>query len=111
MTAQSTALEKRFDRAMMDVYVHAKSDCDYNATYFLQMLHRYGGLETARRLLLANEVSSGFTVLWECGRLDLSVEAQVLRPEFSPLFSEHERTIAKDRLAQYGYSAWTEEIE
>jgi hypothetical protein len=97
-------LKESFDRAMMDVYVGAKRECDYNATYFLQMLHRHGGLETARRLLWAREVSSGFTTLWECGRLDLSVEAQVLRHEFASLFSEEEREIARKRLAQYGYT-------
>lgn len=97
-------LEKLFDQAMMDVYVNAKRECDYNATYFLQMLHRYGGLGTARRLLHAEEVSSGFTTLWECGCLHLSVEAQVLRSEYLPLFSDEEREIARSRLAQYGYT-------
>lgn len=99
------ALETRFDRVMMDVYVHAKTECDYNATYYLQMLHHYGGIETARRLLAATEVSGGFTALWECGRLDLTVEAVVLQPEFAPLFDDEKRDIARNRLAEYGYDA------
>jgi hypothetical protein len=35
----------------------------------------------------------GFEVLWENKRLDLSVEALVLRPEYHELFTEEERKI------------------
>jgi hypothetical protein len=34
----------------------------------------YSGVEAARRLLRKDEVSDGFTTLWELKRLDLSVE-------------------------------------
>ena len=60
-------LEKLFDQAMMGVYVNASRECGYTATYFLQKLHRYGGLGTARRLLQVGEVSGGLTTLSECG--------------------------------------------
>ena len=36
-------------------------------------------------------------------RLDLTVEAQVLRPEFADLFSEDERDLCRRRLTDYGY--------
>jgi hypothetical protein len=39
------------------------------------------GVETARSLLWKDGASDGFTTLWELKRLDLSVEAFVLRPE------------------------------
>jgi hypothetical protein len=67
------------------------------------MLVEYGGVETARRLLRKSEPSDGFTTLWELRRLDLSVEAFVLRPEYAPLFTEAERGIARARLKEYGY--------
>ena len=88
---------------MVNIYETAKDECDYNATYFIQMIAQYGGLETARRLLRAKEPQYGFTALWECGRLDLTVEAHVLKPEFEPLFSEHERSSARQRLDDHGY--------
>jgi hypothetical protein len=59
------------------------------------MLTKDSGAEGARRLLHTNEPSDGFTTLWQHGRLDLSVEAHVLRPEFAALFTEEERTIAR----------------
>jgi hypothetical protein len=67
------------------------------------MVVDYGGLQAAHRLLMTDEPSDGFTTLWMCGRLDLSVEAVVLKPEFVPLFTDTEREIARNRLAEYGY--------
>jgi hypothetical protein len=68
------------------------------------MLLEYGGVETARRLLRKDDVSDGFTTLWELKRLDLSVDAFVLRSEYAPLFTEEERGIARARLRQYEYA-------
>ena len=101
----TTILEERFHNAMLDVYKDAKRECNYNATYFLRMVTEQGGLKAARHLLATERPSDGFTTLWECGRLDISVEALVaFRPEFAPLFTDTEREIARNRLAQYGYS-------
>lgn len=88
---------------MVRVYEVAKRDAGYNATRFLQMLSEHGGLKAARQLLHASGVSDGFTALWMAKRLDLSVEAHVLRPEFEGLFTEDEKRIARNRLADYGY--------
>ena len=46
---------------------------------------------------------AGLTTLWECDRLDLSVEAKVLLPEFAELFTAEERAVAQARLAMFGY--------
>jgi hypothetical protein len=62
------------------------------------MLLEYGGGETARRLLRKDDISDGFTTLWERKRLDLPVEAYLLRPEYAPLFTQEERAIARARL-------------
>lgn len=89
---------------MKDVYERARREAGYNATYFLRMLTEHGGLGTAHRLLAHPGVSAGFTALWERRRLDLTVEAVVLREEFCDLFGEDERDIARRRLAEFGWS-------
>lgn len=94
---------RAFEAAMRDVYRRAKDEADYHATYFLGMLADLGGLETARRLIRLSAVSDGFTALWERRRLDLSVEALVLREEFASLFTEDEREPAERRLRDYGW--------
>lgn len=96
-------LEAQFHQAMIDIYVTAKRDCKYNATYFLSMVTEHGGLEAARRLLASEAVSDGFGTLLLCGRLDLTVEAHVLKPEFRPLFTPEEITVATKRLQEFNY--------
>ena len=71
---------------------------------FIQMVSEVGGPGTARRLLASSKPSEGFTRLWESGRLDLSVEYQVLQPQFRGLFSEEELDVARKRLRDYGFN-------
>ncbi|HUF53097.1 MAG TPA: hypothetical protein VMR52_04900 [Dehalococcoidia bacterium] len=97
-------LEKKFDSAMQHIYVEAKSKLNYNATRFLQLVSELGGVEAAHRLLSGPAPQYGLQVLWEKGRLDLSVEAHVLKPEFAILFSDAERHEAESRLKAYGWN-------
>ncbi|MCE7981569.1 MAG: DUF262 domain-containing protein [Caldilinea sp. CFX5] len=96
-------LEKQFHQTMLTVYQAAKRELNYSATYFLQMISEHGGLAAARRLLAKRELSDGFTELYLKGRLDLTVEAQVTRPEFRALFTPDEIATAEKRLTDLGY--------
>jgi TIR domain len=98
--------EQAFHLAMLSIYRRAKRDLGYNASRFLQMLDQ-GGLPAARQLLHAPGVSDGFRTLWEHKRLDLTVEAHVLKPEFQHLFTPQELDIARSRLRDYGYEVPT----
>ncbi|QKE84383.1 hypothetical protein [Arthrobacter sp. NEB 688] len=51
----------------------------------------------------ATSPSSGFSVLWEKGRLDLTAEALIIRGEFVDLFSEDDIKRAAQRLAYHGF--------
>jgi hypothetical protein len=68
------------------------------------MVEERGGVEAAKRLLAKNDVQSGLMKLWNCGRLDLSMEALVIDPRFQPLFSEEEIAIARERLEAHDYN-------
>jgi hypothetical protein len=96
---------RKFHSAMAQIYTRAKSEAGYNATRYLQMVSEMRGLATARQLLHAPGVSDGFTPLWERGRLDLTVEALVLQPDWRGLFTSAELAQARDRLTSYGYEA------
>jgi hypothetical protein len=89
---------------MKNIYVRARNEAGYNAVFFFEMLSSLGGLGTAHRLLATSDVSSGFTALYERGRLDLTVEALVVQPQFAELFSDYELEIARQRLRDLGYS-------
>jgi hypothetical protein len=96
-------VEQDFQRAMVRLYETARDDLGYNATYFKRMLADHGGVGAAHRLLATTNPSEGFATLWEHGRLDLSVEAHVIREDFQTLFSDEELEIARQRLTDYGY--------
>lgn len=103
MAESVSDLEYRFHDEMLEIYRRAKVECHYNATRFLQMVSETGGLKAARSLLAASGVSEGFTALWQCGRLDLTVEALVLSSPWTVLFTPPELAIAKKRLDDLGY--------
>jgi hypothetical protein len=95
--------QNEFHEAMLDIYKRALAECHYKATVFLQMVNEMKGLQAAKVLLSKKAPQYGLTKLWECKRLDLSVEALVLKPQFRNLFSNKELEIARDRLTEYGY--------
>lgn len=90
---------------MVELYHVVKRECrGYVPSYFSQMVSDRGGLAAAKALIHADQVSTGFTRLWELRRLDLTVEAFVLQDHWRSLFSEEELAIAKKRLQAYGYA-------
>ena len=100
-TASALPSEKAFTKAMEQIYIDAVA-IGYRPTIFRRMLADLGGVETARRLIVS-DATSGFTKLWEKKRLDLSIEALILKSEWLPLFSAMEHQIARKRLSAYGY--------
>jgi hypothetical protein len=107
-------LELRFHQAMLDIFTNAgeatrlrRPDGTYErgywATYFLRGVRNHGGPEYARQLLRVEGTSDGFKRLKDEGRLDLSMEALVLRPEFAPLFTDRDLRTASTRLKAAGY--------
>jgi hypothetical protein len=93
-----------FERAMHGIYTRAKLEAGYNASLYLQMLHRHGGLGTAKQLINAASISEGYLRLSELGRIDLTVEAEVVdHPEWHKLFLPEELNKPRYRLRQFGY--------
>ena len=96
-------LENQFHKAMLGVYESALRECGHNATRFLQMVGNHGGLQAAKILLHTPGFQYGFKELWKCGCLRLTMEALVIQPQFSVLFTKEEIQIAKNRLQEGGY--------
>lgn len=94
-------LEKQFQQDMISIYTRAKKECGYTANRFLQMVTERGGVAAAKALISKPGGTDGFAVLWERRRLDLSVEAYVLKPEYQMLFTDDERKMCRERLKQF----------
>lgn len=97
--------EAEFGRRMTDNLARYQAEANSNSVYLRSMLAQLGPLPTARKLLAAPVVSDVFAGLWERGRMDLTVEALVVEPEFASLFTEDELQTARRRLQQFGYTA------
>ncbi|GAP13053.1 hypothetical protein LARV_00795 [Longilinea arvoryzae] len=95
-------LESDFERDMRQIYEIAREN-GYVAHYFLQMLDEHGGVETAKRLLQADQPQTGPYKLWELKLLDSSTEALVLKERYRSLFSDVEIAEARRRLTELGY--------
>jgi hypothetical protein len=100
----SDDLEKQFDYEMLKLYRTMNKEAGFRSEKFLHMVGQNGGLDTAHTLLHAQDVSEGFKFLCERGRLDLTVEAFVIRPEWKELFTDEELAIARERLKKWGYA-------
>ncbi len=97
------SIEEEFDDAMMQIYWSAKDKCSYTASKYFQMLHEHKGIETAKRLLAKSSLQYGFSRLWDCNCLDITVECLVLKPKYQALFEEHHLEEARWRLRQHGF--------
>jgi hypothetical protein len=95
-------LEAEFTAAMYTTYEEGKKR-GYYPTYFLQMLGKYEGVETAKRLLAKREIQTGLMKLYELDLLDSSMEAYVVKERYQSLFTEEEVAEARRRLEELGY--------
>lgn len=97
-------LEQEFQKEMIQKMAQAKIECKYNPTRFNQMIARYGGVETAKRLIdgciRTGIPSEGYTTLLMAGRTDLTLEDSVCNPKYSALFTKEEITMCRKLLGR-----------
>ena len=60
-------------------------------------------LKIAKRILSGNRLSDGFNLLHAKGQLHLSLEALVVKKEYTALFTDEEANEALMRLLEVGY--------
>jgi len=93
----------RFEAVFLAAAAAWKVEAAYVWRRLKPMVARYSAVGVAKRQVMKAGISPGFRRLQEAGRLDLSIEALVLRPEHSALFSREERDAARRRLAAHGF--------
>jgi hypothetical protein len=98
-------LEAQFHRAILNMYERACREYKLNATRFLLLIGKLGGLTVAKRLINTPVFLDSLIELRKRGRLDISMEAMILKDTWKDLFTEEERDIARKRLRELGYRA------
>lgn len=98
------SLEQNFQIHILEQHRIAIKETGYKAPIFRQMVSERGALQAARDLLIGpNKISEGLTKLVLHGRLDLSLEANVIKPEWRSLFTLDELASAVKRLRELNF--------
>lgn len=98
-----TDLEKKFSVEWMKKAEEAQGIDGYNATRLLKNIEEHGGVSTVRRILERNGCSENFEILKKHNRLDLSMEALVVKGEYGALFDDKEVNDCFSLLCDCGY--------
>jgi len=99
MDSTGLSLEAQLHEEMIDIYQSVGRETGYWARRYLQRVKRVGGLQAAKVWLKPKSIpTSGLQKLVEIDRLDLSLEALVLRQPWSSLFTSDELSVAQKRL-------------
>jgi hypothetical protein len=93
---------RRFEAAFHAAYEAWRSEVRYTWRRYKPMVRTYTAVGTVRRQVVKKGVSPGFRKLYEAGRLDLTMEALVLQPDFAPLFDVPVQSAARQRLRDHG---------
>lgn len=99
-------LEERLRADLLEVSEQA-TKLHYYPARFVQMIHEDGPVLTARSLLTDTDIQSGLIRLWDLKRLELSLEAQILKPEYAELFTTEELRSARARLTKLDWQPAT----
>jgi hypothetical protein len=79
----------------------------YYPNYWEQSRSEVGAVKAAKNLLAASDKpQDGLYKLWEFGILHLSVERELLKPEYSELFTDSELEEARKRLTDLDFTGF-----
>ena len=87
-----------FTKALIETYILALEEAKYPAHHFRKMLAQFYGYETACKLVGGKDGTAGFETLKYRKRLDLTVEATILKKEWFHLFDKDTLSLAYNRL-------------
>jgi len=98
--------QPNMELALQHEFLRATRECiaiGYHPTRFLQMLGEHGAVATSIQLVMGNH--EGFERLWQLNRLDLSVEAIILRGPYRNLFPPEVLERARKKLEEVDFFA------
>lgn len=99
----STLLKNKFNEEVLNSIKEIKKEI-YSPTRFIIMMHEHNNnaFEVAQKIVTKN-ITMGLQELYEHNRLDLSIEAMIIKPEYEKLFSPEIINTCKRKLKQLGY--------
>ena len=97
------ALEKKLQQEVIKNCEIAEKEYGCKMTRFLQTIERFGIVRTAQEILKKGRTSDCFNKLVEAGRLDLTMEAAIVKGEYAELFTDEQVNDCYELLCEQGY--------
>ncbi len=97
------ALEKKLQQEVIKNCELAEKEYGCKMTKFLQTIERFGIVKTAQEILRKGRTSDCFNKLAEVGRLDLTIEAVIVKGEYAELFTDEQVNDCYELLCEKGY--------
>ena len=98
-----TALEKKLQAEVLKNCELAEKQCGCLMTRFIQTIERFGIVKTAQEILRKRRTSDCFNKLAEAGRLELTMEATIVKAEYAELFTDDQVNDCYELLCEHGY--------
>lgn len=96
-------LEKKLQQEVIKNCELAEKEYGCKMTKFLQTIERFGIVRTAQEILRKGRTSDCFNKLAEAGRLDLTMEATIVKGEYAELFTDEQVNDCYELLCEKGY--------
>ncbi|MHC1747647.1 MAG: hypothetical protein AB9856_04555 [Cellulosilyticaceae bacterium] len=109
MTQEQT--KKDFHQDIINLYKRIRKEVKYTPPQLLEMINKYGGYEAVIKYIVTDSNIFLFSLLWENERLDLSLEALVIREKYLETFPEDIIKYCDKRLKEYNYAPKKIEVQ
>jgi len=96
-------LEKKLQQEVIRNCEIAEKECGCKMTRFLETIDRFGIVKTAQEILRKGRTSDCFNKLVEEGRIELTMEATIVKAQYAELFTDEEVNACYELLCEKGY--------
>lgn len=96
-------LEREFEQELVRAVEQQRLVCGWNPVRFLQGVSKHGAVKAVKQMVAQGKASESLERLAEQGRLDLSLEALMVKQQYGSLFTDEEVNACFDKLCRYGY--------
>ena len=96
-------LEKKLQEAVIKNCEKAEKECGCKMTRLIQTIERFGIVRTAQEIIKKGRTSDCFERLVEDKRVELTMEAELVKGKYADLFTDEEVNACYDLLCENGY--------
>ncbi|MGL4990527.1 MAG: hypothetical protein ACRC57_05060 [Sarcina sp.] len=96
-------LEKKLQEEVLKNCEIAEKECGCKMTRLIQTIEKFGIVRTVQEILRKRRTSDCFDALVEAGRIDLTMEAIIVKAKYAELFTDDEVNSCYELLCENGY--------